>query len=151
MADAPAATSPADGPVPALATSPVAGEAARHPGSSGGRPATDRLTRPSDGSDLMAELDRVLDAIIERRRAAARQETASDDFADIRAAFTLLRNALDQPSPGTRSSPRLAVPYRAEPGPSVPSAASDGHAASNGHDAQDGDFDDIRAAFADLR
>ena len=99
----------------------------------------------------MAELDRVLDAIIERRRAAARQETAPDDFADIRAAFTLLRNALDQPSPGTGSSPRLAVPYRAEPGPSVPSAASDGHAASNGHDAQDGDFDDIRAAFADLR
>jgi hypothetical protein len=100
----------------------------------------------------MAELDRVLDAIIERRRAAARQETAPDDFADIRAAFTLLRNALDQPSPGTGSSPRLAAPGpdRAEPGPSV-RPTSNGQAASNGHVAQNGGFDDIRAAFADLR
>ena len=155
MAEEPAATSPADGPDPAPATSPVAGKAPRQPASSSssGSPAADRLTRPSDSSDLMAELDRVLDAIIERRRAAARQETAPGDFADIRTAFTLLRNALDQPSPGTGSSPRLAAPgpYRAEHGPSVPSAAGDGYAASNGYDAQDGDFDDIRAAFAELR
>ena len=75
MAEEPAATSQADEPqppavshAPAPATPPVAGEAPRQPGSSGDRPAADTLTRAGDGSDLMAELDRVLDAIIERRR-----------------------------------------------------------------------------------
>ena len=163
MAEEPAASAQADGPQPpaaapaaAPAPPPAAGEAPRQPGSSSGRRPADPLTRPGDGSDLIGELDRVLDAIIERRRAAARQENAPDDFADIRAAFTLLRNALDQPatgSPGTESRPRLHAPgpYRAEPGPGVPSAASNGHAATNGHAAVDGSFDDIRAAFADLR
>ena len=130
MAEEPAATSQADEPqppavshAPAPATPSVAGEAPRQPGSSGDRPAADTLTRAGDGSDLMAELDRVLDAIIERRRTAASQETAPDDFGDIRTAFTLLRNALDQPSPGTGSGPRLAAPgpYRAEPVPSMQS------------------------------
>jgi len=73
MAEEPAATSQADEPQPpavshgpAPATPPVAGEAPRQPGSSGDRPAADTLTRAGDGSDLMAELDRVLDAIIEQ-------------------------------------------------------------------------------------
>jgi hypothetical protein len=91
------------------------------------------------------EIDRVLDAIRERRGAAA-DGHSSDDFSDIRRAFAAMRDALGlsaaspeagpgQPAPAPAPAPAAAAsrPPRGEPGP-----AADG-------------FTDIQWALADLR
>jgi N12 class adenine-specific DNA methylase len=101
-----------------------------------------------DGSDLLGELDRVLDAIIERHRGLGRQDDgARDDFADIRAAFTLLRNAVATGSPIGSTigySPSAAVPDPEDPRRATREPAHRPDAGPEG-------FDDIRSAFADLR
>jgi hypothetical protein len=103
--------------------------------------------RPGDGTDLLGELDRVLDAIIERRRGAGRHDGGTrDDFTDIRAAFTLLRNALDIDGlvNGYGPRPAGAAPDLARTAGPAPEPARRPNPAPSG-------FDDIRAAFADLR
>jgi len=86
----------------------------------------------------------VLDAIRERRRAAADGHASDDDFSDIRSAFAVMRDALGlsaaspeaapgQPAPAPTPAAAVSRPPRGEPGP-----AADG-------------FTDIQAAFADLR
>jgi hypothetical protein len=97
--------------------------------------------RPGDGASLTDELERVLDAIRQRRGAAADGHADDDDFSDIRSAFAAMRDALglSAASPETgpgRPAPAPAAasrPPRGEPGP-----AADG-------------FTDIQAAFTDLR
>jgi len=103
--------------------------------------------QPADDTLLLHELDHVLAAITERRRAAAPPGTDGTSFADIRAAFTVLRHALDLPGPasnGDGARPAAAVPGAAQPASPPPPAAQDGTAAH-------GEFSDIRAAFAGLR
>jgi hypothetical protein len=143
--DVPGGTPKAAPPRPAAASEPV------------GRPSADNGTRqtltaahPGDGTDLVDELDRVLNAIIERRRGVGRQsDAAHDDFTDIRAAFTLLRNALDIGGPtglvmGYSPSPSAAAPGPTGPGRTAPEPARSQDPGPSG-------FDDIRSAFADLR
>jgi N12 class adenine-specific DNA methylase/superfamily I DNA/RNA helicase len=105
-------------------------------------PGSHAATRPGDGASLTDELERVLDAIRQRRGAAADGHANDDDFSDIRSAFAAMRDALGlsaaspeagpgQPTPGLAAA--ASRPPRGEPGP-----AADG-------------FTDIQAAFADLR
>jgi hypothetical protein len=131
----PASAPPANGP---------AGKGSAENGTSQGRPGG----QPSDGANLLGELDRVLDAIIKRRRGpAGLDDGARDDFTDIRSAFELLRNALDIGGPadlvtGYAPHPAFAAPTappRTAPGPARSAAPGTG------------EFDDIRSAFADLR
>ena len=139
----PEGTAPADqpaGPAPAarkLVARPAPASQAR-PGS-----------QPADDTQLLHELDHVLAAITERRRAAAAPPgTDGTSFADIRAAFTVLRHALDLPGPasnGDGARQAAAVPDAARHASPPPGAAQDGAAAAHG------DFSDIRAAFASLR
>ena len=86
----------------------------------------------------------MLDAIRERRGAAADGHASDDDFSDIRRAFAAMRDALGlsaaspeavpgQPAPAPAPAAAASRPPRGEPGP-----AADG-------------FTDIQAAFADLR
>ena len=149
MAPAPPATSlppeetaPADRPAPAPAAWKLV---ARPAPASQARPGS----QPADDTRLLHELDHVLAAITERRRAAAAPAGADGtSFADIRAAFTVLRHALDLPGPasnGDGARQAAAVPDAAQPASPPPGAAQDGAAAAHG------DFSDIRAAFADLR
>ncbi len=151
MPAAPSATSrppegpaPADGPAPAVGPVPAAWMLVARPGpASQARPGR----QPADDTLLLHELDHVLAAITERRRAAAPPGTDGTSFADIRAAFTVLRHALDLPGPasnGDGARPAAAVPGAAQPASPPPPAAQDGTAAH-------GEFSDIRAAFAGLR
>ena len=91
----------------------------------------------------------MLAAITERRRAAAAAPgTDGASFADIRAAFTVLRRALDLPGPGDNGNggrPSAAVFGAAHP------AGTPTRAAHHGAVAAPGEFSDIRAAFASLR
>jgi hypothetical protein len=120
------------------------GHASAGTGSRRPRPADQR----SDGADLLGELDRVLEAIIERRRGPAGLDDGSrDDFTDIRSAFKLLRSALDIGGPAGLVTGYAPYPSFAAP-PVPPRAASDPvRSAARGA----GEFDDIRSAFADLR
>ena len=116
------------------------------------RPARPRPgSQPADDARLLHELDQALAAITEHRRAAAaRAGTDGTAFADIRAAFTALRRALDLPGPagnGDTTRPAAAAPDAPQPASPPPGAARDGATAA----AEPGDFADIRAAFANLR
>ena len=105
-------------------------------------------SQPADDARLLHELDHVLAAITERRRAAAVPPGADGtSFADIRAAFTILRRALDLPglAGNDDAGPAAAVSGAAQPASAPPRAADDGAAAPHG------EFSDIRAAFASLR
>ena len=138
----PEGTAPADRPAPARAAWKLV---ARPAPASQARPGS----QPADDTQLLHELDHVLAAITERRRAAAAPPgTDGTSFADIRAAFTVLRHALDLPGPasnGDGARQAAAVPDAAQPASPPPGAAQDGAAAAHG------DFSDIRAAFASLR
>lgn len=105
-------------------------------------------SQSGDEDPLLGELDCVLTAIIERRRTTVPRATADDDFADIRSAFSLLRNALwaaatDNSDPGSVRIPAAGTPDPAE--------SAQAAVVQNGHATGTSDFDDIRAAFADLR
>ena len=152
MPPAPSATSPPEGTAPVGRPDPAAGPAraawklvARPAPASQARPGS----QPAHDTQLLHELDHVLAAITERRRAAAAPPgTDGTSFADIRAAFTVLRDALDLPDPGSNGDgarPAAAVPDAAQPASPPPGAAQDGAAAAHG------EFSDIRAAFASLR
>jgi hypothetical protein len=96
----------------------------------------------------MRQLDDVLTAIIEYRRAnASGTASAGADFADIRAAFAGLRNALELPAYGSQPRPGSPVPgpAPAQPPPSTATARHDRPAP------EADDFDDIRAAFTALK
>ena len=138
-------TAPADQPAPATGPAPAARKLAARPApASQARPGS----QPADDTQLLHELDHVLAAITERRRAAAAAPgTDGTSFADIRAAFTVLRHALDLPGPASNGGARqgAAVPDAAQPASPPPRAAQDAPAGPHG------DFSDIRAAFADLR
>ena len=74
--------------------------------------------------------------------------TGGTSFADIRAAFTVLRHALDLPGLARQvegAQQAATVPDVAQPASPPPGAAQDGATAAHG------DFSDIRAAFASLR
>ncbi len=98
----------------AAAAPPAAPSASAPAGqASAGTGAPRPAAQTGDGTDLLGELDRVLDAIIERRRGTSGQGDAPrDDFADIRTAFTFLRNALDIDGPAPRGDDGLR-PYPA--------------------------------------
>ena len=107
---------------------------------------------PADRADeetrLLRQLDDVLTAIIEHRRAGAQSSlSAGVDFADIRAAFASLRNALELPANGSHPRPGSAVsgPAPAQPPPATAMARHDRPAL------EADDFDDIRAAFTALK
>ena len=139
-------TAPADRPAPAAGPARAAWKLVAQPApASQARPGS----QPADDTQLLQELGHVLAAITERRRAAAAPPgTDGTSFADIRAAFTVLRHALDLPGPasnGDGARPAAAVPDAAQPASPPPRAAQDGAAAAHG------DFSDIRAAFASLR
>ena len=151
----PAPVPPAE-PAATTGPSPAGNSPAGTPGPGPQGQSTDPPARQHDSdARLQQELEDVLTAIIEHRRATAPDSgSVGDDFADIRAAFTTLRNALELPAPaghrtGSSRGPRPADPV---PGPATadPSPAA-GAAAPDGHAPQAGDFADIRAAFADLR
>ena len=144
----PERTSPADGSAPAASPAAAREEpAARPDAATQARPGS----QPADDARLLHELDQALAAITEHRRAAAaRSGTDGTAFADIRAAFTVLRHALDLPGPvsnGDTTRPAAAVPDAPQPASPPPGAAQDGATAAAEH----GDFADIRAAFASLR
>jgi hypothetical protein len=123
----------------------VAGPVSRPAGRSG---SDRRSAQAGDGADLLGELDRVLEAIIERRRGSTNQNGGPrDDFDDIRGAFALLRNALDLG--GTAGLAMGYAPYPSFTAPPVLAPAGTEPARAAGPPA--GGFDDIRAAFADLR
>jgi hypothetical protein len=136
----PAATQSASGeapaaPAPEPALAPDAASRARMP------------AQPGDGPDLAGELDRVLSAIIERRNAGRKDSSARDDFTDIRAAFTLLRAALDLG--GTAGS---TMGYSPHPAAQARGGTRPGRAAPEPASSLGGTgFGDIRAAFAGLR
>jgi len=136
----PEGTAPADGPAPAAVPGPAAEEPEARAGAA---------SQPGDEARLLLELDHVLAAITERRRAAAAPAgTDGTAFADIRAAFAVLRHALDLPGPasnGDGARPAAALPDAAWPASPSPGAAQDRAAAARG------DFSDIRAAFASMR
>ena len=153
MPPAPSATSPPQAETePAARAAPAArpAPAARKPVA---QPAPASQSRPgsqaADDAQLLHELDHVLAAITERRRAAAAPPgTDGASFADIRAAFTVLRRALDLPGPGDNGNgarPSATVSGAAHPTSTPIRAAHDGAAAAPG------EFSDIRAAFASLR
>ena len=142
----PEGTAPADGPAPAVGPAPAAWKLVAQPGAaSQARPGI----QSADDTQLLHELDHVLAAITERRRAAAAPPgTDGTSLADIRAAFTVLRHALDLPGPasnGDGARQAAAVPDAGQHASPPPGAAQDGAAAAHG------DFSDIRAAFASLR
>ena len=142
----PEETAPAGRPAPPAGPAPATWKLVARPGpASQARPGS----QPADDTRLLHELDHVLAAITERRRAAsALPGTDGTSFADIRAAFTVLRQALDLPGPasnGHGARPAAAVPDAAQPASPPPGASQDGGAAPPG------DFADIRAAFAGLR
>ena len=132
----PEGTAPADGPAPAAVPGPAAEEPEARAGAA---------SQPGDEARLLLELDHVLAAITERRRAAAAPAgTDGTAFADIRAAFAVLRHALDLPGPasnGDGARPAAALPDAAWPASPSPGAAQDRAAAARG------DFSDIRAAL----
>jgi N12 class adenine-specific DNA methylase/SAM-dependent methyltransferase len=104
--------------------------------------------QPIDEDPLLTELDRVLTAILERRRTTAVRATAGDDFADIRATFALLRDALWTAAVGSNDADSVRRTVDGAVGPVEPArmpADQDEHATGTS------DFDDIRTAFADLR
>jgi N12 class adenine-specific DNA methylase len=127
---------------------PDAGEPVSERRAEGGSRRASPTGQPGDGTDLLSELDRVLDATIERRRGAGRHDDGThDDFTDIRAAFTLLRNALNIDSlvNGYGSRPAVAAaPGQADAARPAPEPARSRNPAPSG-------FDDLRSAFADLR
>ena len=88
----PEGTAPADRPAPAAGPARAAWKLVAQPApASQARPGS----QPADDTQLLHELDHVLAAITERRRAAAAPPgTDGTSFADIRAAFTVLRHAL---------------------------------------------------------
>jgi hypothetical protein len=142
----PAEIEPAAQPTPAARPAPVARKPVAPPVlASQSRPGD----QPADDARLLHELDHVLAAITERRRvAAAAPGTDGASFADIRAAFTVLRRALDLPGPGDNGDgarPSAAVSGAAHP------AGTPTHAAHHGAVAAHDEFSDIRAAFASLR
>ena len=97
-------TAPADQPAPAAGPAPAARKLVARPApASQARPGS----QPADDTRLLHELDHVLAAITERRRAAAAAPgTDGTSFADIRAAFTVLRHALDLPGPASNGGAR---------------------------------------------
>jgi hypothetical protein len=107
---------------------------------------------PADGADeetrLLRQLDDVLTAIIEHRRAGVQSSaSAGADFADIRAAFASLRYALELPANGSHPRPGSTVPGPA-PAQPPPATANARHARPA---LEADDFDDIRAAFTALK
>jgi hypothetical protein len=155
----PPATSP-QSPAPAKSSAtpqapvPPTG-AVDQPGNSRDAPDSDVSARPGDGASLLDELERVLDAISERRRAAPADGQARDeDFPNIRAAFVAIRDILGlstasrgpgglgpaAPPPGPEQPDPVPPPGTAAPPPPLaePAPPDDG-------------FADIRATFADLR
>ena len=139
-------TAPADRPAPAAGPAPAAWKLAARPAQASQARSG---SQSADDTRLLHELDHVLAAITERRRAAAAPPgTDGTSFADIRAAFTVLRHALDLPGPagnGDGARQAAAVPDAAQHASPAPGAAQDGGVAAHG------DFSDIRAAFASLR
>ena len=128
---------------PAAAPPPAPPETVGQQDTGRDSPRSHAAARPGDGASVTDELERVLDAIRDRRGAAA-DGHASDDFSDIRSAFAAMRDILGlaaaspeagpgQPAPAPPPAAAASRPPRGEPGP-----AADG-------------FTDIQAAFADLR
>ncbi len=140
-------------PVPATATLAAAdsGPAQAGPAAEREAAAEPRIAEvPADRADeetrLMQELDDVLRAIFELRRATAQgAASAGAGFADIRAAFASLRNALELPADRNQPRPGNSVPG---PAPAQPPPATARH---DRRAPEADDFGDIRAAFADLR
>jgi len=149
----PQSPAPAESSATPQAPAPPAG-AADQPGNGRAAPGSDASARPGEGASLLDELERVLDAISERSRAAAADGQARDeDFTDIRAAFAAVRDifglsaASRGPGPGPAAppaGPEQPDPARA-PGAPAPRAPLAEPALP------DDGFADIRAAFADLR
>ena len=146
LSGSPASPEPGAAPqAPAAAPAPVPPETtgqrdASHD-SSGSR-AADRL---GDGASLADDLERVLDAIRERRGAATGGHT-SDDFSDIRRAFAAMRDALGMPAVSPEAGPGQPAPAPAR----APAAAASRPPRGEPGPGADG-FTDIQAAFADLR
>ena len=150
----PQSPAPAESSATPPASAPSTG-AADQPSNGSDAPASDASARPADGASLLDELERVLDAISERRRATAADGQARDeDFTDIRAAFAAVRDTFGL-SASTRG-PGGPGPAAPPPGPEQPDPAPAlGAPAPRSPVAEptppeDG-FADIRAAFADLR
>lgn len=147
-------TAPVAEPVPATET-----PAAADPGPAQARPTVREdiaETRTADAyaesadeeTRLLRQLDDVLTAIIEHKRAGAQSSASTGaDFADIRAAFASLRSALDLPTNGSQPRPSSPVPGAglAQPPPAAATARHDRPAP------EADDFDDIRAAFTALK
>lgn len=145
-------TAPSESPAPAEpsaapqapAAAPATPETAGQRDTGRGSPGSHAAARPGDGASLTDELERVLDAIRERRGAAADGRASDDDFSDIRSAFAAMRDALGLSAPSPEAGPgqpalapapaaEASRPPRGEPAPAADS------------------FADIQAAFADLR
>jgi N12 class adenine-specific DNA methylase len=140
---------PVAAPEPPAAAEPgpaQAGPAAREAAAEtrcGGAPAD----RAGGEVRLLQELDDVLAAIFEHTRMTAHGTArVGADFADIRAAFASLRNALELPADGSQPRPGSTLPGPAAAQP-LPTTATNDRPAPEADD----DFGDIRAAFTDLR
>ena len=123
----PEGTAPADRPTTAAGPAPAARKVVARPA----RASQARSgSQSADDARLLHELDHVLAAITERRRAAAAPPgTDGTSFADIRAAFTVLRHALDLPGParnGDGARQGAAVPDAGQHASPPQGAAQDG-------------------------
>ena len=97
----------AAGRAPAAAPAPAAGQQAARSGAGGqARPGGHGPDQPADDARLLRELGHVLAAILERQRATAAPAGADGtSFADIHAAFTVLRSALALPGVDRQRGP----------------------------------------------
>ena len=140
--ESPASAEPSAAPqAPTAAPAPAPPEIGGQRDTGRDSPRSHAAARPGDWATLSDELERVLDAIRQRRGAAA-DGHASDDLSDIRSAFAAMRDVLGLSAASPEAAPghpapapaaAASRPPRGEPGP-----AADG-------------FPDIQAAFADLR
>jgi N12 class adenine-specific DNA methylase len=142
--ESPASAQPSAAPqTPTAAPAPAPPEIGGQEDTGRDSPRSYPAARPGDGTSLSNELERALDAIRQRRGAAA-DGHASDDFSDIRSAFAAMRDAL-----GLSAASPEAAPGQPAPAP-APAAAASRPARGEPAPAAD-DFTDIQAAFADLR
>ena len=152
LSESPASAEPSAAPqAPTAAPAPASPETAVQRDTGRDSPRSHAAARPGDGASLTDELERVLDAIRERRGTAADGHASDDDFSDIRRAFAAMRDALGLSAASLEAGPGQPAPAPPAPPPApAPAAAASQSSRREPGPAADG-FTDIQAAFADLR
>ena len=109
--ESPASAEPSAAPqAPPAAPAPAPPETVGQRDTGRDSPRSHAAARPGDGASLTDELERVLDAIRERRGAAADGHASDDDFSDIRSAFAAMRDALGLSAASPEAGPGQPAP-----------------------------------------